>query len=111
MQELITEDQAQVIVLIFAALITLGSLGFGLLWKSRIPKAKRKIFGIQVGVIALVGPLVAGLWFLYNAIEDHYGLDSVKALLINFALFIAVGLLISYLFSNLPARFSKTKKA
>jgi|ERR1700722_14680904 hypothetical protein len=111
MPEIITEEQAQQFVLLFSALFTLGCLGFGFYWKSRISKAKRRFFGVQVFLIALVGPLITGLWFVFNAIEDHYGLDSVKALLINLGIFVAMGLLISYLFSTLPVRFSKTKKA
>jgi hypothetical protein len=111
MQEIITEEQAQQWILVFSALFTLGCLGFGFYWKSRMAKAKRKVFGIQVALIALLGPLLIGLWFVFNAIEDHYGLDSVKALEINFGIFVAMGFLISYLLSTIPLRFSKTKKA
>lgn len=39
-------------------------------------------------ILALFEPL----WLVYNAIEDAFGLDSIKALLINAALFIALGL-------------------
>jgi hypothetical protein len=112
MQELITEDQAQQIVLILCALIFLGSLAFGFFWKSRIAKPKRRLFFAQVALAAWVGPLLAGLWFLYNAIEDHYGLDSVKALEINAFIFILTGALLGYLFFGvIPARFSKTRRA
>ena len=37
------------------------------------------------------GTLVFPLWVVYNRIEDYFGLDSVPALLINAALFVAVG--------------------
>ena len=43
-------------------------------------------------VLALAGPANYGLWRLYNRIEDHWGLDSVKALLVNFALFVFLGI-------------------
>lgn len=39
------------------------------------------------GVLVLVFPA----WLVYNAIEDHFGLDSVAALLINLVLFALAG--------------------
>lgn len=41
------------------------------------------------------GPLLlcAALWPLYNAVEDHFGLDSVAALAINLGIFLLVGAL------------------
>jgi len=46
-----------------------------------------------LGVLA--GPALLVLWKIYNAIEDHYGLDSVKALLLNVAVFAAAALIIT----------------
>lgn len=45
-------------------------------------------------VLALAGPLNYGLWYMYNAIEDHWGLDRVKPLLINFGIFVVIGVTI-----------------
>ena len=45
-------------------------------------------------LIGLLGPANWLLWHIYNGIEDHYGLDSVKAMLINLALFAALGLIV-----------------
>ncbi len=42
-------------------------------------------------VLAAAGPANYGLWRLFNAIEDYWGLDRVKPLLINFAIFVALG--------------------
>lgn len=110
MQELITEGQAQEIVLALCAIIFFGSPAFGFFWKSRIAKPQRRLFFAQTALAALVGPLLAGLWFVYNAIEDHYGLDSVKALEINAFIFLLTAFLLGYLFFwALPARFSKTR--
>ena len=44
--------------------------------------------GILVG---LLGPANWLLWRVYNGIENYYGLDSVKAMLLNLALFAALG--------------------
>ncbi|HET9869077.1 MAG TPA: hypothetical protein VFR02_01085 [bacterium] len=112
MQELVTGSQAQQIVLLLCLLLTLGSAAFGFFWGRRLPKPQRPLLWAQAGLAALGGPLVAALWFVYNAIEDHYGLDSVKALGLNAALFLAVGVLFSYLFFwVIPGRFRKTRKA
>ena len=42
------------------------------------------------------------LWQVYNGIEDHFGLDSVAALLINLGLFVLVGTAANFTFRRLP---------
>jgi NhaP-type Na+/H+ or K+/H+ antiporter len=42
-------------------------------------------------VIGLSGVLLWAMWLAFNGITNHYGLDSVKGLLINLAIFVAVG--------------------
>ena len=56
------------------------------------PKAGM-VRGLSVG---LLGPAALGLWVIYNALEDHFGLDSVAALLINLVIFLAVGVLAGF---------------
>jgi hypothetical protein len=46
---------------------------------------------VKAAVVAGAGAVLYPLWVVYNAIEDHFGLDSVAALLINLALFVVVG--------------------
>lgn len=41
---------------------------------------------------AAAGPLNLLLWSIYNAIENIYGLDSVRALVINVILFLILGI-------------------
>ncbi len=41
---------------------------------------------------AAAGPLNLLLWSVYNAIENTYGLDSVRALVINLILFLILGI-------------------
>lgn len=89
MKELITEEQADKIVFFLSVLLTLGALGIGAYLGSRY-KAFQKAIWAQAGVGALSGPAIWVFWtFLYNPIENYYGLDSLKALKINF--FIALG--------------------
>lgn len=59
---------------------------------ARQREAKR---GLLTGLlIGLFGPLNWLLWHLYNAITDANGLDTVRNLLINLALFVAAGLVL-----------------
>jgi hypothetical protein len=51
---------------------------------------KRQAF-VRAALVSSIGILAYPLWLVYNRIEDQFGLDSVAALLINLALFVAVG--------------------
>ena len=48
---------------------------------------------LRVALLAAADALMWPGWLVYNRIEDHFGLDSVAALLINLALFAAAGTL------------------
>jgi hypothetical protein len=51
--------------------------------------------GALLGLICgLSGPAIWLLWRMYNGIVGVYGLDSVRGLLVNLALFVAIGLVI-----------------
>src|SRR5437870_13436391 len=64
-------------------------IGAGLQFGARRPGM------LWVGIlIGLLGPVNWLLWRAYNSIEDRYGLDSVKAMLLNLGLFVALGLAI-----------------
>jgi peptidoglycan/LPS O-acetylase OafA/YrhL len=45
----------------------------------------------RAALIAAAGVLLFPMWHVYNSIENHFGLDSVAALLINLALFAFLG--------------------
>ncbi|HVZ79471.1 MAG TPA: hypothetical protein VHE12_01570 [bacterium] len=90
MKELINQDQADLIILVLSILVTLAALGAGAFFQSGAKKTFRKAIWAQAGVGALTGPAIWVFWtYIYNPIEDHYGLDSLKALKINF--FVALG--------------------
>ncbi|MFB3881176.1 MAG: hypothetical protein ACE149_07925 [Armatimonadota bacterium] len=92
MQELVTVEQAEraITALTYAlpaAGVVLGAL-IGALRK-RIGR------GLLTGLVCgLSGPAIWLLWRMYNAIVGIYGLDSVRGLLVNLALFVAIGLVI-----------------
>jgi hypothetical protein len=90
MKELITEEQANLIILWLSIAVTLASLVVGFYQAPKLDKSKKKLFWANSLLCALVGPVIWIFWLVYNSIENFYGLDSLKALEINF--FIAVGL-------------------
>jgi hypothetical protein len=44
-------------------------------------------------LMALAGPGLLILWHVYNRVVDHFGLDSVRGLFVNVAIFIVAALL------------------
>lgn len=90
MRELVTVDQVERLfrLLAVAAPIVGGVLGaaYGL---RRAAPARWSATGAAIG---LLGTLNYGLWRMYCAITNHYGLDSVRNLLINLSLFVLLGL-------------------
>ncbi len=84
-KELISLHQANLLMLAVLALAPLVGLAWGAAKKRIVP-------GFVIGL--LVGAGNYGLWTVYNAITEHLGLDTVKNLLVNLGLFVAVGLLV-----------------
>ena len=83
-------------------LVDAGQVGTLLMVLSGIALALTAVLGAMSRgrPLLLRGALLAGgavfaypLWLVYNGIEDHFGLDSVAALLINFGLFVVVGVM------------------
>ena len=102
MKELITEQQADQIILLLSILVTLGGLGFGFYQAPRVAKNQKQSVWINGILSALVGPVIWGFWQLYNSIENYYGLDSLKALKINFFIALGLGALFFALFTYAP---------
>lgn len=102
MKELITEEQADQIVLLISILATLGSLAFGIYRNSWIEKTKKKIFWGNILLTALSGPAIWFFWQVYNSIENYYGLDSLKALKFNFFIAVGIGAVFFALYYFLP---------
>jgi hypothetical protein len=89
MKELITESQADLIVALLAVAATLFPLGLAL-YRGRTPaKGGGRMPWPLAALYAGFGPAIWVFWLIYNSIENYYGLDSLKALEINF--FIMLG--------------------
>ena len=109
MKELITEEGADHIILVLSILIAVGGLSWGFYKQSRTPAGERKALWVQCALCALVGPVVWGFWGVYNSIENYYGLDSLKALKINFFIAIGIAAVFAFLFTFVPKWVEKTR--
>jgi len=89
MRELIDLPTANAIVRALA----IGLPAAGLVAGAVVGAARRRLGRDALAglVIGLSGVLLWAMWGAFNAVTNHYGLDSVKGLLINVAIFVAVG--------------------
>lgn len=88
MQEIITAKQVDVLFLVLA--IAGPIVGAGIGWA----KNRRALTGLLWGLLLTANWL---LWRVYNAITDRLGLDTVRNLLVNLALFVVLGAVAGYL--------------
>ena len=88
MQEVITARQVD---MLFLALAIAGPLlGAGIGWV----RSRRAITGLLWGLLLTANWI---LWRIYNAITDRLGLDTVRNLLVNLALFVVLGAIARFL--------------
>lgn len=88
MQEIITAKQVDALFLVLA--IAGPIVGAGIGWA----KNRRALTGLLWGLLLTANWL---LWRVYNAITDRLGLDTVRNLLVNLALFAVLGAVAGYL--------------
>jgi hypothetical protein len=103
MNELISSNEMRAIVLLLAGLVSLASLGASAyLFQKQTDPFQKKIVAFSGFLGILAGPLVWVLWKVYNALENYYGLDSLKALGFNLIVFIAAGIMGAFCFVKVP---------
>jgi heme A synthase len=89
MREIVTVEQVQRLFSTLAVAGPVAGLLLGALVGARRGRtASDALCGLLVGMIFVLN---LGMWTLYNALTDRFGLDSVKNLLINLALFVGLG--------------------
>jgi hypothetical protein len=95
MKELIDEK-----VFVAGLYAAAGAIAFAGLLIGLIAWRLKKSRGIVAGIALLLGGgALAGMWLVYNTLTQHFGLDSVKGLLINLALFAVIGVLLGLIIS------------
>jgi hypothetical protein len=90
---LLVPQHVLILLLLFAVLTALVAGGIWFWCKKNKPAFCKKQRWFQV--LGSFGLLTLILWYIFNAIEDQWGLDSVVALCLNLLLFAAVGVGIS----------------
>jgi hypothetical protein len=102
MREIVTVEQVNRLFLLLAFAGPVAGLLIGAALGARRGSAARgAIVGLLVGAL---GILNLGLWTLYNALTDRMGLDSVKNLLVNLALFVGLGIAAGFGLGRLARR-------
>ena len=109
MKELISEEQANWIILGLSIAIALGGLGFGFFWSASKKKEEIKAHWARALLLTAAGLAVWGFWNVYNSIENYYGLDSLKALGFNFLIAVSLGAVFYLLFAFVPQWVSNPK--
>jgi hypothetical protein len=106
MREIITLDEANRLFLILAVAVPVVCVALGALAGARRGALGR---GAMNGLlIGLLGPANLALWKIYNLITDRLGLDTVKNLLINLGLFIALGIIAGIVIGHFASRRAST---
>ncbi|HZT42018.1 MAG TPA: hypothetical protein VFA07_07500 [Chthonomonadaceae bacterium] len=89
LHEIVTVAQVETLFALLAMVVPLVGLSIGALAGARRRQTGRgALLGLGVG---LIGPLNWLLWHLYNALTDRNGLDTVRNLVVNLALFLLIG--------------------
>ncbi len=107
MKELITEEQAGMIVMLLSLGVTLVGIGSGFYLGRKCSGEEKKRVWAQAVISALAGPVIWLFWGVYNSIENYYGLDSLKALKINFVIALGLGVIFFFLYRFIPGWVTK----
>ncbi|NLH98623.1 MAG: hypothetical protein GX446_03920 [Chthonomonadales bacterium] len=90
MRELVSIEAVERLFVVLAiAGPIIGGLAGAVLGLRTRSVARSALRGFAVGMAGVANWL---LWRMYNALTDHYGLDSVKNLLVNLVIFTGLGL-------------------
>ncbi|MCJ7822946.1 MAG: hypothetical protein MUQ26_07735 [Armatimonadetes bacterium] len=105
MRELVTVEQAERAIRMVAVALPVAGAAAGAIAGAVRGRAAR---GLAVGLLCgLAGPAIWLLWRMYNGVVGGYGLDSVRGLLVNLGLFVAIGLVIGVAVGLVWRRLSK----
>jgi len=95
-RELIDAGQVGAAITVAALAAAVAAVALVVLNRGRRSAGLTKA-ALLLSAVVLLGPM----WWVYNRIEDHFGLDSVAALLINVVLFCLLGAAVGLAFRQL----------
>jgi hypothetical protein len=102
MRELVTVEQATRLFVLVAIVLPLLGAALGAWLGVRRGNVRK---GLTLGLLAgMAGPGNLVLWRMYNGITDRLGLDTVRNLLTNLALFAAIGVALGVVVSLVVRR-------
>ena len=92
MRELVTVEEAERVIRVLACALPVA----GVVVAAAIGAVQRRLGpAVRPGlIVGLCGPAIWGLWRMHNGIIGAYGLDSVRGLLVEVALFVGIGLVV-----------------
>ena len=99
MKELITRPQANVF---FIAILLIGIVTIFVAFTKTKSREKALLFGAPLVIVGV-------LWWIYNAITDKLGLNTVLNLFVNAILFIIVGLGCGIFYRKMQENIVKSK--
>lgn len=94
-EELIKEEAVVHIFNLLAWLLPCAGLFGGGIFSILKRRGGYILWGMGIGII---GPLNLLLWKLYSFVLDSFGFDSVKAFFFNIFIFVAIGIILGFLF-------------
>lgn len=91
-------DEKLVVSLLFwqAIIFPIIAVVSGLFWG--YVKGLYLPYVIRGAAVGLLGPVIGGMWLIYNQVIELYGLDTVANLFINIFIFSCSGLFLGLLF-------------
>lgn len=108
LKALLNEQFVEKVIFWQALIVPIIVLLFSLLYYSRKEFFLKNL--IRVGSFGLIGPIILFLWKVYNKITAHYGLDTVKNLLINLVVFVITALILG-VFYRIILNITKNQSA
>jgi hypothetical protein len=106
MQELVTVEQAERAIRVAAVALPVAGIIVGAVAGAVRGQAMR---GLALGLLCgMIGPGLWGLWLMYSGVVGAYGLDSVRGLLVNIALFVGIGVVVGFGVGLALRRFGRT---
>ena len=114
LREIVTVEQMNRLFVFLASVLPFLGLLLGTLLGRRSGNMRRgMLLGLAIGA---AGPLNWLMWQVFNALTERNGLDTVRNVFVNLAVFVVVGLFIGVVIgrvlrSHLPAAPEETNNA